>query len=205
MGTQFQECIVYIVDDDEAVLRSIKWLLESVPFNVQTYTSANAFLHDIGAHPQGCVVTDLRMPEMNGIELHAALIKRQIHLPVIIMTAHGQIALAVDAMKQGVFDFIEKPFDDQHFIDSINKAIRYGLERADEREQASQIGLHYSTLTEREEQVCKLVVEGCTNKEISNTLIISEKTVEAHRAQGMRKMGATSLAELIRMLLVVKP
>ena len=204
MGTQFQECIVYIVDDDDAVLRSIEWLLQSVPFNVETYTSANAFLHGIRAENQGCVVTDLRMPEMNGIELHAALKKQKIDLTVIIMTAHGQVALAVDAMKQGVFDFIEKPFDDQHFIDRINKAIRYGLEQADEHQQASQIVQHYSTLTEREEQVCKLVVEGCTKKVISTTLSISEKTVEAHRAQGMRKMGATSLAELIRMLLMVK-
>ncbi|MCP4934598.1 MAG: response regulator transcription factor [bacterium] len=205
MGTQFQECIVYVVDDDEAVLRSIEWLLQSVPFNVKTYSSANAFLSGIGIHHQGCLVTDLRMPEMNGIELHAVLQKRKIDLPVIVMTAHGQIALAVDAMKQGVFDFIEKPFDDQHFIDSINKAIRHGLERAEEREQTSQLDQQYSTLTEREEQVCKLVIEGSTNKEISAKLNISEKTVEAHRAQGMRKMGATSLAELIRMLLMVKP
>ena len=205
MATRFQECIVYVVDDDEAVLRSIEWLLQSVPFNVKVYRSAIAFLHEIEGHHQGCLVTDLRMPEMSGIELHAALKKRKIDLPVIVMTAHGQVALAVDAMKQGVIDFIEKPFDDQHFIDAINKAIRYGLEQADERQQTFQIQQQFSSLTEREQQICGYVSDGCTNKEISAKLNISEKTVESHRAQGMRKMGANSLAELIRMLLKVRP
>ncbi len=203
--TQFQDCVVYVIDDDEALLTSLEWLLQSVPFNVKSYTSANAFLNEIDTKCQGCVVTDLRMPEMNGLELQKALKKRNIDLPVIVMSAYGQIGLAVEAMKQGIVDFIEKPFDDQQFVDIINNAIRHRLEQVGDREKISKIHQRLANLTQREQQICRLIVQGHTNRQIAKALNISEKTVEAHRAQVMRKMEAGSMAELIRMVLVADP
>lgn len=203
--TQFQNCVVYVIDDDEALLNSLEWLLQSVPFNVKSYTSANKFLSEVDTQSQGCVVTDLRMPEMSGIELQMALKQKNIDLPVIVMSAYGQIGLAVEAMKQGVVDFIEKPFDDQHFIDIINNAIRRRLEQVEDREKIVKIQQRLSQLTQREQQVCRLVAQGHTNRQIATALTISEKTVEAHRAQVMRKMEAGSMAELIRMVLVADP
>ena len=205
MNPQLQDCIVYVIDDDEALLQSVEWLLKSVPFNVECYPSAKSFLEIVKPKSLGCVITDLRMPEMNGIELHQALKDRGIDLPVVVMTAHGQVTLAVEAIKQGVVDFIEKPFDDQRFIDIINSALRMCIERAEDREKNAMFRQRYAQLTPREQQVCQLVAEGHTNKTISKSLGISEKTVEAHRAQVMHKMEVSSLAQLIRALFQADP
>lgn len=192
---------VYVIDDDEAVRTSLDWLIASVNLPVRTFASARAFLDDYNADEEGCVVVDVRMPGMSGLELQRKLAETAGHLPVIIITGHGDIHMAVDAMKAGAFDFIEKPFDDQLLLDLVQKAIEKSLEVAHDQALREEIARRLGLLTPREREVLDLVMLGEPNKRIAITLGICEKTVEAHRAKVMEKTQARSIAELIKLVL----
>lgn len=194
-----KEPVVYIVDDDPEFSESVRWLLEPVGLKVELFASADDYLSSVDSTAVGCLVTDLRMPKMSGLELQRALKERGIEMPVIVMTAHGDIDTAVQAMKDGAADFIQKPFNDQIFLDLVNKAIAQSKEYARSNEQRANLASRFKTLSPRERDVLDLVVEGRTNKSIANSLDVSEKTVEAHRANVMQKTKAKSLAELIKM------
>ena len=190
---------VFVVDDDPALRRSMRWLIESVGLRVQTFASAKMFLEMYDASVPGCVVLDVRMPGMSGLELQEQLRERQIDIPVIIVTGYGDVPMAVRAMKGGAVDFIEKPASDQVLLDHIHQAISRDAQNFRARIAAREIKKRSQTLTNRERQVMEMVVAGLSSKEIAAQLAISFKTVEAHRANIMKKMEATSVAHLIRM------
>jgi RNA polymerase sigma factor (sigma-70 family) len=197
-----QEETVFVVDDDQAMRGSLQWLIESVGMQVETFDSAHAFLDAYYPGRAGCLLLDVRMPGMSGLELQDYLSRREIRLPVIIITGHGDVAMAVKAMKAGAVDFIEKPFDDEQLLQSIRKALQF-----DERQRALQarkaeIAARLAELTPREHEVMAMVTDGRSNKEIAAALNVSAKTVEVHRARVMDKMRAESLAELVRMALI---
>ena len=171
---------------------------------MRTFASAKAFLE--GYHPdeEGCVVVDVRMPGMSGLELQRKLAETAGHLPIIIITGHGDIHMAVDAMKAGAFDFIEKPFDDQLLLDLVQKAVEKSLEAAQGQALREEIARRLDLLTPREHEVLDLVMLGEPNKRIALTLGICEKTVEAHRAKVMEKTQARSIAELIKMVIAAR-
>jgi FixJ family two-component response regulator len=194
---------VFVVDDNEAFRESVRWLIASVGLTVELYDSATSFLDNVAPGRTGCVVADVRMPGPSGLELQVTLGERGIALPVIIMTAHGDVAMAVRAMKQGAFDFVQKPFNDQVFLDLVQKAIGKSIQSADSHLQRAEIRARMDLLTPREREVMDQVAQGATNKRIAVTLGISEKTVESHRAKVMDKIDVKSLAELIRTLLLV--
>jgi two-component system response regulator FixJ len=190
--------LVHVVDDDEAVRDSLGFLLETAGFEVKTYESGNRFLEsftDDGA----CVVTDVRMPGLTGLELVARLRERGSRLPVIVMTGHGDVPLAVEAMKAGVHDFIEKPFEDEAMIRSIEGALLRSDLAAGRSEDRSDIIRRIETLSARERQVLSGLVDGKANKVIARDLDISPRTVEIYRANVMTKMRAASLSELVRL------
>ncbi len=192
---------VFVVDDDQAMRSSLKWLIESVGVKVEIYATADEFMHSYYPGRSGCLLLDVRMPGMSGLELQEHLVRRQIHIPVIIITGHGDVPMAVRAMKAGAVDFIEKPFNDELLLESIRKALA-----ADERQRGLQsqragIASRLAHLTPREHEVMEMVTEGRSNKEIALDLGVSAKTVEAHRARVMEKMEAASLAELVRMVI----
>ena len=193
---------VFVVDDDETFLNSVVWLLKTVPFQVEAFTSVAQLLEAVTPEAHGCIVADLRMPGSSGLDLQRALAKRRIRLPFIIMTAYGDVESAVRALKAGAFDFVQKPFNDQLFIDLVNNAIKLCAEQKDEDQAASQARARLRTLTPRETEVLDLVVNGMTNKTIAARLGISDKTVETHRARITEKTGAKSLAELVRTTLI---
>ncbi|MEY6433267.1 response regulator transcription factor [Thioalkalicoccus limnaeus] len=195
---------VFVVDDDEAMRSSLKWLIESVGLRVRTYDSARAFLASyVPEGGTGCLLLDVRMPGMSGLELQGYLARADITLPVIIITGHGDIAMAVRAMKAGALDFIEKPFNDEALINSIRRGLDYDATQRAQRLRRAEIATRLGQLTPREHEVMNLVTDGKSNKEIAATLGVSAKTVEAHRARVMDKMQARSLADLVRMALVV--
>lgn len=193
---------VFVVDDDRMFRDSLRWLLTSVKLDVAMFASAQEFLDAVRPGQTGCLVTDVRMPGMSGLELQRAMASRGITLPVIVMTAHGDVDMAVQAMKGGAMDFIQKPFNDQDFLDrvqaGINESVRTEADRSRQADTASRL----SQLTPREREVLDYIIDGKTNRIIAETLGISEKTVEAHRAKVMEKTQAGSLAELIRIVLV---
>jgi len=193
------EPTVFVVDDDEAMRSSLKWLIESVGLPVATYDSANAFLQDYYPGRSGCLVLDVRMPGISGLELQEHLVSEQIRIPVVIITGHGDIAMAVRALKAGALDFIEKPFNDELLLDSIRRAMQVDDTQRDKQQHRAEIAAHLSHLTPRELEVMKAVTQGKSNKSIAQELGVSAKTVEAHRARVMEKMQANSLAELVRM------
>lgn len=195
---------VFVVDDDETFLNSVVWLLKTVPFQVEAFTSVAQLLEAVTPEAHGCIVADLRMPGSSGLDLQRALAKRRIRLPFIIMTAYGDVESAVRALKAGAFDFVQKPFNDQLFIDLVNNAIKLCAEQKDEDQAASQARARLRTLTPRETEVLDLVVNGMTNKTIAARLGISDKTVETHRARITEKTGAKSLAELVRTTLIAR-
>ncbi len=195
MTEKFTVCII---DDDDDFRKSLAWLLERHKFSVQQYSSASSFL-DQTPPETGCIVTDVRMPGMDGLELQARLIERQINLPVIVITGYGDIEMAVKAMQNGALDFIEKPFDDKEFIEIINKAQKRESEEHKERQLANDIMTRVSTLSAREKEVMERVVRGKPNKVIAAEFFLSPRTVEIHRANMMRKMKVGSVAELVRM------
>jgi two-component system, LuxR family, response regulator FixJ len=193
------DATIYVVDDEPALRDSIAMLVASVGMQARTYPNAEAFLAGYSPGAAGCLVVDVRMPGMSGLELQETLAARRIALPVIIMTGHGDIAMAVRAMKAGAADFLEKPFNDQVFLDSVQRALRQPLAKPAGEGDVAAIRARIDELTEREREVMLLVVEGRANKVIAAKLGLSIRTVETHRAKVMEKTEARSLAELVRM------
>lgn len=195
------EEIVFVVDDDAAVRGSLRALLEAVEFRVEDFSSADAFLDACDPPRPGCLVVDVRMPGMDGIELQEELARRHIELPVIVITGHGDVPLAVRAMKAGAIDFIEKPFDDRVLIDSIRDALSF-LRNLKSRTNFSHAATErVDGLTKRERQVLEHLVAGRPNKIIAHDLGISPRTVEVHRANLMEKLQTRSLSGLVRIAL----
>lgn len=195
--------VVFVVDDDQAMRNSLKWLIESVGVHVESFSSADDFLAQYQAGRAGCLVLDVRMPGMSGLDLQEHLVNRNIQIPVVIITGHGDVPMAVRAMKAGAIDFIEKPFNDEVLLDAIRRAIAHGEQQRSHHSEHLQIQQRLQHLTPREYEVMEMVTEGRSNKEIANALGVSAKTIEAHRARVMEKMQAGSLAELVRMVLAV--
>ena len=193
------EPTVFIVDDDQAVARSLRWLIESVQLKVETFASAQAFLDGYATTKPGCLVLDVRMPGMSGIELQERLTVQRIRVPIIFITGHGDVQMAVRAVQAGAFDFIEKPFNDQDLLDRIQRAISFDSEQRARDSLRARLSALLASLTPREREVLNLVVEGMSNKAVANTLGLSSKTVEVHRAKVMEKMHARSVADLVKM------
>lgn len=194
------EATVHIVDDDEAIRDSLSALLEAAGFSVVAYPSAEAFLITATQGP-GCLVIDVRMPGMGGLELQEELVRRGRRIPVIVMTGHADVPLAVKAMKAGAVDFVEKPFEEKTIVASIRRAFDMGIEAAREEAEGAQIGQRIAQLTPREREVLDALIAGKPNKIIAYELAISPRTVEIHRARVMEKMEARTLSDLVRMAL----
>jgi RNA polymerase sigma factor (sigma-70 family) len=196
------ESTVFVVDDDQAMRTSLQWLIESTGMSVRTFASADAFLAGYYPGRAGCLLLDVRMPGMSGLELQSYLAQEGYRLPVIIITGHGDVAMAVRAMKAGAVDFIEKPFHDEDLLRSIRNALELDQRQRMSRATKADIAARLAELTPREYEVMGMVTEGKSNKEIAAALGVTAKTVEAHRARVMEKMRAESLAELVRMALI---
>lgn len=199
------DAVVHLIDDDEAVRQAIAFLLTTSGFAVRVHESALAFLDALPSVQPGCIVTDVRMPGMDGLTLQRELKARGIELPVIVMTGHGDVQLAVEAMKAGAIDFIEKPFDDESLLSAIRVAIDRHAKDFRRGDEVEAIKARLGTLSPREQEVLDGLLAGLPNKTIAHDLKISARTVEVHRANMMARMGARSLAELVRMVFVVHP
>ena len=198
------DAVVYVVDDDEGARESLAFLLESADLHVETFASAPAFLAALPDARTGCVITDVRMPEMSGQELVSRLAALDVRLPVIMITGHGDIPMAVEAMRSGVIDFIEKPFSESRILDALKRALSTISEVPAVSGDRAQVLQRLETLSERERQVLDGVVGGHPNKVIARDLGISPRTVEIYRAKLMTKMHADNLAALVRMTLAVR-
>jgi len=195
------EPVVHVIDDDEAVRDSIAFLLSSAGLSTRTYESALAFLDRVSEAEAGCIVTDVRMPGMTGLDLVDRLNALGVDLPVVVITGHGDIPLAVRAMKGGVVDFIEKPFEDEQLLNALKTALARGEDRMAKAGERAMAGQRIALLSARERQVLDGIVGGMANKVIARELGISPRTVEVYRANLMTKMQAASLSELVRMAL----
>jgi two-component system response regulator FixJ len=189
---------VFVVDDDHALCDALRWLMESVGLSAETYYGSRDFLAAYAPDRPGCLIVDVRMPGMDGLDLIETLRRRSISIPTIILTGHGDVPMAVRAMKLGAFDFIEKPFDDQELLARVRQAITADVERREDEAEREEIRARMERLTRRERQVMALVCDGKANKQIAAELGLSEKTIEVHRANVMRKVSVTSLAQLVR-------
>ena len=196
------KAVVHVIDDDEAVRQSLVFLLGTAGLEVRTYDSATAFLDALPNVVAGCVITDVRMPVIGGIELLRRLRKLKLAVPVIVITGHGDVPLAVEAMKMGAADFLEKPFDDEALLASVRSALN-ALDRDRKREvERSEIESRLSGLSSREREVLEGLVAGQANKQIAHALGISPRTIEIYRANLMTKMQAASLSDLVRMAMI---
>ncbi|ATQ69811.1 MULTISPECIES: response regulator FixJ [Methylosinus] len=200
-GTTNEHATVHIIDDDDAVRDSLALLLSTEGLRVEAHESASVFLTHVQPGSPGCVVTDARMPEMTGIELLEEMKTRQLSLPVVVITAYADVDLAVQAMKQGAFDFLEKPFDNEALIACVRLALAFEREEQFRAAETQTIQARMQTLTARESEVLARLLDGMPNKSIGRELGISVRTVEVHRANVMLKMNAGSLSELVRMSL----
>ena len=196
------EAVVHLIDDDEAVRDSLSFLLTTAGIASRTYESAVTFLDQLAGAAPGCVVTDIRMPDMNGLELVRRLKDRGASHPIIVITGHGDVPLAVEAMKAGVVDFLEKPFDDEALLGSIRTALTIGGQATQASEERRKFEVMLAALSPRETEVLKGVLAGKQNKVIAFELGISARTVEVYRANVMTKTSAGSLSELVRMALL---
>ena len=194
------EPTVFIVDDDPAVRDSLRWLLESMRLRVATFDSAEAFLKFYTMHMVGCLILDVRMPGMSGLQLQQHLTKQQYALPIIFITGHGDIPMAVRAMQAGAKYFLEKPFEDQLLLDYVNEALALDKENQQARLRLTTIRARIANLTDRETEVMDLMIRNHSNKEIAEKLGVSIKTVEFHRSHMMDKMHASSLIDLLNMV-----
>lgn len=193
--------IVYVVDDDQAMVESLTWIIESVGLKVKTFVRAQNFLDEYDSNQHGCILLDVRMPGMSGPELQAKLVERGATMPIIFISGHGDVPLAVRVMKAGAVDFLTKPFNDQILLESINKALRLDKTNREIQQENAQAEAKFALLSPREVQVLQGIVAGKQNKVISAELKISLKTVEAHRASVMKKMGVKSVPELVKLVL----
>lgn len=198
------EQTVYIVEDDEAVRDSLSLLLQSEGLAVRAFDRASRFLEEWQPDLNGCLVLDIRMPEMDGMELQQALIDRGSDLPIIFVTGHGDVPLAVEAMRQGAVDFIEKPYHEEQLLEKIRAALAENAEQRQVREEKQVILDRLAELTPREREIMDRMIAGQANKVIAIELNISQRTVEIHRSRVMHKMGTHSLAQLVRMVLSVR-
>lgn len=196
-----EECepMVFIVDDDDSVRKAIKRLINSVGMKVETFASAQEFLSCEHYDGPCCLILDVRMPGLSGLDLQQELSKTDHSLPIIFITGHGNIPMSVQAMKAGAVDFLEKPFEDQALLDLIHHSIDQDKKTKQERNEKKQVQIRFDSLTSRESEVFAHVVKGMLNKQIAFELKISEKTVKIHRGRIMEKMEAESLADLVRM------
>ena len=197
--------VVHIVDDDEAVRQSLAFMLSTAGIPVRLYESATAFLSALGGVQEGCLITDVCMPEMTGVELLRELTTRSIEMPAIVITGQGDIALAVEAMKAGAIDFIEKPFEEAVILAAVRNAEERATQEGEHAETGAAVTAKLATLSLRERQVLDGVVAGKPNKTIARDLGISPRTIEVYRANLMAKMEAGSLSELVRMALLASP
>lgn len=194
------EPTVFIIDDDPAVLKSITFLLNSVGIPLKTYQRCRDFLDQYDPAVPGCLVVDVRMPEMSGLELQNTLSGRHIDIPMILISGHGDIPMAVEAMKKGAIDFLEKPFRDQVLLDTINKGFFKDAQLRKLKESRTAFEKQCSVLTVREREIMNLLIKGKTNKEIARTLNISVKTVDFHRVHVLSKMKADSVLVLVKLV-----
>jgi len=196
--------IIFVVDDDAAVRHSTEMLIRSMGLRAESFSSAAEFLEDFDPQQPGCVILDIRMPGMSGLELQGHLRERDAAIPVIFVTGHGDVPMAVKAMKAGAVDFIQKPFRDQELIDRVHAALDQDKEQRRQDADRAKIEARIEALTTRETEVMGLVVDGKPNKEIAFDLGLSPRTVEIHRARVMNKMKAASLPDLVRKVLKAK-
>jgi len=195
------ESTVYVIDDDPAMRDSLEFLLDSAGFKVTLFETATNFLERLPELPFGCVVSDVRMPGIDGMDLLRQLKSNRTSLPVIIMTGHGDIPLAVEAIKLGALDFLEKPFEDERLVGAIRGALKRGADAARSDSEASDLAARIASLSPRERQVMDGLVAGLSNKLIARDYDISPRTIEVYRANVMTKMQARSLSELVRLAL----
>ncbi len=195
---------VYVVEDDEAVRDSLELLLKSDGKPVKTYESATAFLKEYSDKMAGCIVLDIRMPGMDGMELQKKLNEKHSILPIIFVTGHGDVPMAVDAMKEGAVDFIQKPYREEALLEKIEAALKQDLDQRKSLDEKQEIIRRIKSLTPREHEIMDRMIAGQANKVIAIELEISQRTVEIHRSRVMHKMGTHSLAHLVRMVLSVK-
>ena len=195
------EAAVFVVDDDDAVRESLAFLLKSVGLRVESFASAQDFLKQYNAARAGCLVLDIRMPGMSGLELQEKLKQMESMLPIIFITGHGDVPMAVKAIKAGAADFVQKPFRDQELIDRIREVLEEDASARVEKLQKAEILKRIDSLTEREREVMEQVVDGKANKVVAIDLNVSQRTVEIHRANVMDKMKARSLAQLVRLVM----
>jgi FixJ family two-component response regulator len=193
---------VYIIDDDRMARESLKWLIESASLPVQVYESGLDFLEQINESMSGCILLDVRMPDINGMELHSRLKQRGITMPVIIVTGHADVAMAVRAMKAGAYDLIEKPYNDALMLERVQNAITHDQDNQLDQKKVASIRACANQLTPREQEVMRYVLDSTQNKIIAVELGISIKTVELHRANLMAKMRAKTSTELVRLALI---
>jgi FixJ family two-component response regulator len=196
--------LVYVVDDDDAFRDSLRWLLESAGYRVALFASAERFLASYRAGDGVCLLLDVRMSGLTGIELQAELNRRADAIPIIFLTGHGDVPMAVEAVKKGAYDFVEKPFANTRLLALIEQVAALDAPARHERAERCSAAARLGTLTEREREVLELVSVGRRNKQIADDLGISVKTVEVHRARAMEKMGAASIAEVVRAMLSSK-
>lgn len=195
--------MIYVVDDDDGMRRALDTLLSTVGYKTAVYSGPTEFLAKFKVDAPGCLVLDIRMPDMSGLEVQQQLNRMGSMMPVIFITGHGDVPMAVQAMKEGAFEFIQKPFRDQDLLDRINHALRQDAENRGTVARRAEVQNRLETLTPRERQVMDMVVDGAANKVIAIDLSLSERTVEIHRAKVMEKMGARSVAHLVKLQLTL--
>jgi FixJ family two-component response regulator len=200
-----QKAVVHVVDDDPSMREALRDLFHSMGLGTRTYATARDFLATAVADAPGCLVVDIRLPDMNGLDFQVKLTQTGVRLPIVMMTGYGDISMSVRAMKGGAVDFLPKPFKDQDMLDAVIAAIERDRQRRALDGEVSQMRERFGTLSLREQEVMLLVTAGKMNKQVAGDLGISEITVKIHRAAAMRKMGAKTLADLIRMADAINP